>query len=333
MMLLSFKSKPILGADDVSAASSSASTDMVFSSPANTYNTVEGDRIFLKYTGGTDTNTLELCAARDLVDGQNTIIYGVDGATTTDVGNKDMSGRIYIGGDIDTNSRSRVVQSIEVDTSHLKGVKPSKVIMYIYRTTTATTGTAYCTLRRGTDDELITTMGSVSVSTLSTNAASPTTVTFTNTANDYVLTVGDKISLEFSGGNTTDHIGAMVITVINTKYDFVFSYVKRYNGVEYVDPEPLVNMVMEVYEGGYTQIIEPNTPPPPTPVADKAAVFFAGRNKNSGFFECIAVECRIYSKEITIPLATSLYENKYTISPLGSNEILIPFTFKPTGLV
>ncbi len=333
IMDIAFKTKVILGTFDVSTASSTSSYgDIIFSNPGNTYNTVEGDRIFFRYPSATSVNTIELCTGRDFVDGQDSIAFSVDAGTTTDIGNKDIAGRVYVGGDIDTNSRSRVVQSIELDTSGIKGLRITKAIMYLYRTTSATTGTAYCIVRRGVDDELVSTLGSVSVSTLSTNPSSPTTVTFTNTTNDYVMTVGDKVSLEFEGGNTTDHIGVLVVDIITTKYDFAFSYVRRYNGVEYVDPEPEVNIVMELYDGGYTYTPEANAPPAPTPVADKDLCFCAGRNKVSGFFEAIVVEARIYSKEITTALATNLYENKYTISPLGSNEILIPFTFKPSTI-
>ena len=211
----------------------------------------------------------------------------------------------------------------------LKGRAFTRIILYLYRTTTATSGTAYVNIRRGTDDQVMSTIGTVAVSTLGTDPQTPTPVVFENLSNTYVTSLNDKVSFEFSGGNTTNRVGVLVRDIVIQKYDFANSYIKRYNEVAYVDPEPQWNLVGQMLVGGYTYTPQPNAPPSPTAVADKDLIFCGGRNKASGFFEALLVESRIYSREITLDLASNLYTNKYTILPIGVNEVLIGFTFKP----
>jgi hypothetical protein len=182
-----------------------------------------------------------------------------------------------------------------------------------------------------TDDSIAATIGTVDASTLSTNPAAPTPAVFINLTNEYVTTVGDKISIEYEVGTTTHRVGVLVRDVTVNNFTVVRSWIKKFNGVTYVDAEPTMNLVGNMYIGGYTYTPEPNAPPEPTPVADKDLVFCAGRNKSSGFFEAIVAEARIYSKEITLALAGNLYDNKYTINAIGPNEVLLAFNFKPSG--
>ena len=67
-------------------------------------------------------------------------------------------------------------------------------------------------------------------------------------------------------------------------------------------------------------------------MADKDLIFCGGRNKASGFFEALLVESRIYTKEITLGPAANLYTNKYTVLPIGVNEVLMGFTWKPLNI-
>jgi hypothetical protein len=316
----------------ITAAGSDPYENVVFSNPSSSYITKDGDRIFLKYDNATLTNTVELNTGRDFVDQLDSILFVVDDGTTIDKGNKDMAGIVFIGGDLDTNSRSRVVQSIENPNSGLKGRAITKVIQYMYRTSSITSGTITCRVRRGTDDSIAATIGTADASILSTTASAPTPVVFTNLTNQYVTTLGDKISIEYDVGNTTNHVGVLVRDItLNNPFIVVNSWIKKYNGVSYVDPETKMNLVGNMYIGGYTYTPEPNAPPEPTPVADKDLVFCAGRNKASGFFEAIVSEARIYSKEITLDLAGNLFDNKYTINSIGPNEVLLAFNFKPSG--
>jgi len=57
------------------------------------------------------------------------------------------------------------------------------------------TGTATCTIRKGTDDSIATTMGTIDVTTISSNM---TLYNFTNNTNAYAIAVNDKILLEYS---------------------------------------------------------------------------------------------------------------------------------------
>lgn len=325
--------KAILGTKDVATIGTTGYSDVTFSNPAVSYMTVEGDRLYLLYEGATNaSNTIEINQGRDFVDELNSIAFYVEGNNTVDVGNKDMAGTIYIGGELDVNSRSRITQTIEHQNSEYKGLQITRAIIYMYRTTTNTTGTAYCYIRRGLDDEVMTPLGTINVASLSTSPVTPTPVSFTSQSSTYVLDVGDRISVEYDGGNTTDKVGVMVKNVAVTQTTAIYSYVRKYNGVNYSDAEPQYAMVGYYSIGGYTYTPEPNALPDPTPVADKDLTICAGRNKISGFFESIVAECRIYSKDITPAMSRNLYINKYTILPLGSNEVLIPFTFKPSSM-
>lgn len=333
LMDVNYMEKAVLGTIDVSTIGTTGYVDITFSNSAVKHLTQDGDRVFLEFIGATAENTIEINMGRDFVDGQDTIAFFVDSGSTYDIGNKDMAGTIFIGGELDTNSRSRITQSIEHQSSEFKGLRLTRVILYLFRTTSNTTGTGYVNIRRGIDDEIMTTLGSVNVSTLSTNPVNPTPITFTNLSSSYVLDVKDRISFEFEGGNTTDKVGVMVKNVLATQTTAIFSYVRKFNGLNYADAEPHFSMVGLYYEGGYTYTPEPNAIPDPTPVADKDFIICAGRNKISGFFEAIVAETRIYSKEITLTMAGNLYHNKYSILPLGRGEILMPWTFKPSGMI
>jgi hypothetical protein len=170
----------------------------------------------------------------------------------------------------------------------------------------------------------------VAVSSLSTTPSTPSLITFTDVDNTYILTTGDKISLEFNGGNATDRVGVLVRTV-TPNYDGSFSYIRKYNEADYDDAESLLDLVSTMYEGGYTYTPESGSIPDPTPVNDKDLIIMAGNNKKSGFFECLIMDFRIYAKEITLTMANNLYTNRYTIGDLEANEILMPLNFRAIG--
>jgi len=327
IMDVNYNTKVLLGSVDVTTLSSTPEyANTIFQNPGSGYNTIDGDRVFLKYEGGTLTDTVELNMGRDFVDQQNSIAFYVDNGSTYDIGYKDLAGTIYIGGDLDVNSRSRIAQSIENQSSLLKGKKITRVILFLYKTTAATSGIAYCTVRRGIDDQLIATLGTVFTSTLSTDPAAPTPVEFVDLSNDYVMDVGDKLCFEFSGGNTTNRVGVLVQ---QGSYDLTYSFIRKFNELNYNDAEQAYDMVATVYVGGYTYTPAPNLPPDATPTAIKDLAIAVGKNRFSGHFECVMSELRIYSKEITLTMADNLYSNRYTISNIGRDEVLLPFTLKP----
>jgi hypothetical protein len=58
------------------------------------------------------------------------------------------------------------------------------------------TGTAQVVIRKGTDDSIAATIGTVDVATIPTT---DTLITFTNTSNTYKIAEGDKLLLEHPG--------------------------------------------------------------------------------------------------------------------------------------
>lgn len=312
--------------------------DVEFTNFTHTYlmnsTTGSGDKVVYEYSGASSSNYIELNSNNDVLDSSNlsTITQTYDSGNYVDHSQRDLAGKMYTGGEPDLNSRTRVVQSIEHQNSRLKGKKITRVKVYLYRTTTNVSGTVTCNIMRGSDDSLVKSLGAgTSASTLSTNPASPSFVTFEDTTNNYPLTVGDKVSVQFTGGNATDAVGVLVRTV-DPNYDGSDSYIRKYDEVDYDDEEPTKDLCGTMEEGGFDFYPEPGSIPDPTPVADKDLILCAGNNKKSGFFECFLMEFRIYTKDITTDQADNLYNNRYSISPIGHGQILCPLSFRAITL-
>jgi hypothetical protein len=232
----------------------------------------------------------------------------------------------YEGGEPDLNSRTRVVQSIEHQNSLLKAKKITRVKAFLYRTTVGTSGTVYCNIRNSSDS-LIKTLDTVAVSSLNTTPGTPSEITFEDPTNNYPLNVGDKIGIEFNGGSTTDQLGVLVREV-TPNYDGSNSFIRKFDEVDYDDSEPVKDLCAVMDEGGFFFTPEPGSIPDPTPTNIKDLLYAAGNNAKSGFFETFLMEFRIYSKDITLTNASDLYNNRYSISPIGNGEILMPFSLK-----
>ena len=69
------------------------------------------------------------------------------------------------------------------------------------------TGTAQLVIRKGTDDSIAVTIGTIDVSTITTSDA---LYTFTNTSNTYSFNPGDSLLLEYTGGNSSNFISLKV---------------------------------------------------------------------------------------------------------------------------
>lgn len=309
-------------------------TDVVFENYTHTYlmnsATGSGDKVVFEYSGSSSSNYLEFNMNHDLVNTSNlaTIVQYYNG-NYVDQAQYDMAGEMYSGGEPDLNSRTRVAQSIEHQDSILKGKKITRVKQYLYRTNTSVSGTVYCNIRRGSDDALIKSLGAgFSVSSLSSTASNPTFVEFTDTTNNYPMGIDDKISIEFSGGNTTDQVGVLVRSLTPTNYDGSLSFIRKYNEVDWDDQEGTYDLCATMNEGGFLYTPDPGSILDPTPVNDKDLIYLAGNNKVSGFLECFLMEFRIYSKDITLDNADYLFDNRYSISAVGRGEILMPLTLK-----
>jgi hypothetical protein len=143
--------------------------------------------------------------------------------------------------------------------------------------------------------------------------------------------VGDKVSIEFSGGSTTDQLGVLVREV-TPNYDLSNSYVRKYDEVDYDDSESTKDLCAVMDEGGFFFTPDAGFIPDPTPTNIKDLLYCAGNNAKSGFFEAFLMEFRIYAKDITLSNADNLYNNRYSISNIGNGELLMPFSLKCSTL-
>ena len=84
-------------------------------------------------------------------------------------------------------------------------------------------------------------------------------------------------------------------------------------------------------EGGFLFTPEADEIPDPTPVNDKDLIIMGGNNKQSGFFDSFLSEFRIYTKTLTSDQLTNLHRNRFSITDLESNEILMPLNFRPSA--
>jgi hypothetical protein len=303
--------------------------DIVFENYTHNYlinsATGSGDKVIVEYSGSTVTDYLQLNTDRD-TGTLNSITQTYDSGNYVDNAQRHLAGHLYEGGEPDLVSRTRVAQSIEHQNSRLKGKKITRVKAFLIRTTTGTTGTAYCNVRNSSDS-LIKTLGTVAVSSLNTTAGTPSQITFTDVTNNYPLNVGDKITIEFNGGNTTDQLGVLVREVF-PNYDWTDSMIRKYDEVDYDDFELVKDLCATMDEGGFYFTPEPNSIPDPTPTNIKDLLYCAGNNAKSGFFETFLMEFRIYAKDITLDNADNLYNNRYSISAIGNGQLLMPFSLK-----
>lgn len=321
--------------DVSSIPANGAYNDVEFTNVTHNYFTnsgpLDGDKISFEYNGSdSGVNYLELNANKDIIDTLNTITQHYNGNYVDDA-QHDLAGKYYTGGEPDLTSRTRIAQSIEHQSSRLKGKKITRVTAYMYRINTSVTGNVYCNIRRGSDDALIKTLQFHPVSTFNANPAVPTTVVFTDTSNSYALGVGDKISIEYTGITSTDQIGILVRTV-TPDYDTVnninASYIRKYDEIDWDDELPTKDLCGIMEEGGFMYTPAAGEQPDPTPINDKDLIIMAGNNKLSGFTEALISEFRIYTKELTLTQANNLHSNRYSISSIQKGKILMPFTFR-----
>jgi|GEM_PF-6599469 len=217
-------------------------TQYVFENLTANYNIQNGDKICVEYSGNTVDTSNDINVFRSTLnpfDGQATcaIKFDTGGPPPTSYSAAD-TGRDYAwiieevtsatdsssppppppvityaimsGYDIPSetssnldDTRTRSGEVVKTATSLLKGKKPAYVELYLDKVG-APTGTATVTIRKGSDDSIAHTFGTIDVTTLTTTKAKYMFNTTLNTA--YTLTTGDKILVEFSGGTATDYI-------------------------------------------------------------------------------------------------------------------------------
>lgn len=315
--------------------------DVVFTNVVHNYyinqnNIGSGDKICFEYSGGNSTNYIECNVNKNGIDGLNTIAQVYQNGNYIDKGQNDLAGTYYEGGEPDLNSRTRVAQSIEHQNSRLKGKKITRIKVFLRRTTTSTTGTVYCNIRNSNGDLVKTLLYNGNpgfpASNLGTNVTVPAEVIFQDTTNNYPLDVGDKISIEYNGGSTANQVGVLIRSVTPTNYDTSYSYIRKYDEFDWDDVLTTYDLCAVMDEGGFFFTPDPFSIPDPTPTNIKDLLYCAGNNAKSGFFEAFLMEFRIYSKDITLAMADNLYNNRYSISAIGSGELLMPFSLRPVSL-
>src|SRR5690242_7314961 len=102
---------------------------------------------------------------------------------------------------------SRFGQEVLTSSSKLVGHIIGQVDVWVSRDGSPT-GTATVTIRKGSDDSIAYTVGSIDVTTIVKDGnfpSNPTTFGDASTStNTYALVAGDKILIEFSGGNSSN---------------------------------------------------------------------------------------------------------------------------------
>jgi hypothetical protein len=306
--------------------------DIIFENYSHNYlinsATGSGDKVIVEYSGSTVTDYLQLNTDRD-TGTLNSITQTYDSGNYVDNAQRHLAGHLYEGGEPDLVSRTRVAQSIHHQNSILKGKKITSVYAHLIKTGTAS-GTVYCNIRTSSD-ALIKTLGTFSVSSLSSTVSAPSFIEFTDVTNNYPMTVDDRICIEFTGGDSSNQVGVLVRNV-TPNYDGMNSYIRKFDEFTWDDAESTYDLCAAMYEGGFYFTPEPNSIPDPTPTNIKDLLYCAGNNAKSGFFETFLMEFRIYAKDITLTNADNLYNNRYSISPIGNGEILMPFSLKMSSL-
>jgi hypothetical protein len=102
----------------------------------------------------------------------------------------------------------RVGEVANKSGSILIGKVIGQVDVYLARSSTSTSGTIYCRIRKGSNDAIAAEIGHLDVSTIAQSGDLPTTPkTFgPNNANTYAMVLGDKISIEYNGGSSSNYI-------------------------------------------------------------------------------------------------------------------------------
>lgn len=313
-----------LGSKDVSLISNVDYEDLEFLNVFQTLQIDVNDRICVEYLGADASNYIELRINKDVFQTTNTIGGTYSSPSNTDNAQIDISGKLYIGGEPDVNSRIRVGQKIAVDNqSILDGEKLTKIGVWLINPD-AVLGNINCIVFRGSDDTPIVTIGSpVAASTIGTEYEY---VEFENVNNGYVLNVNDKVCIVFEGGSTSQRIGVHVRE--NTNYDTDKSHVVRFNGQEY-DDMLTWDLVATMWTGGDTFQPPPFAQPDPTPTNNKALLYCAGNNLLSGFARVLQREFMLYTKEITTQMALNKYTNRFSITSRSPSEVLTAGLFRP----
>jgi hypothetical protein len=102
----------------------------------------------------------------------------------------------------DDNVRIRRGIARDTSSSILDTLKIKKAIFSLAKSGSPT-GTLTVCIRKGSDDTIAVTLGTLDVSTLTTTK---TAYSFTNINNTYAMTVDDKVSIEYANGTSSNYV-------------------------------------------------------------------------------------------------------------------------------
>jgi hypothetical protein len=306
--------KAVLGTYDANSVGTSLS-DATFTNNNNNVKVAVGDYVSIEIDTCDASNYIELSISNVAYDGVNSLLGKMESGVIGDLA-FDLSGKFYIGGQIDNTSRPRVSQYIDTQDSIFLTVPNNRVTIFEATLVAvgAPTGLIYINIRRGFDDALIFSLGSISAGGITT-ALTGTKIHIENFNNTYILSAKDKISIEYEGGSPINKIGVQIKT--NTNYDGANSYVARYNGIEY-DYLSSSDLVAKMQVGGDTYQPDPNAPPPVLPQNPTDLYILSGINKKqSSFMRCIFGMYLFFN---TILTDQELINFNYTRIDTGNNS-------------
>jgi len=208
-----------------------------FTNTANTYALGQGDRILIEYNGGDSSNYLRVDEQnQNVIDGSLTISvrYKTSGGYST-YSSKEWCGNLWTGsGSTGTGGTGgagaglTVLYQVAKDTSQVAFVgstggnwlrasekivntssklynKVIKQVDVYLSKVGSPSGTAQLVIR-DSNNNIRVTMGTVSVSTIVSSNNDLTLYTFQNTNNTYALNPGDKVSFEYTSGDSSNYI-------------------------------------------------------------------------------------------------------------------------------
>lgn len=252
-----------IGTFDANSISTALFEDVPFTNVGNDYYIAAGDYICFELSTCTTTQYIEFAINKDVSANATLVQYSSN--VTSDVVQYDLSGNFYVGGQIDTTSRTRVGQYINTQDSLFMTTDNNKITYMeipMYRKGSPT-GTVYFNLLDD-NDVAVKTLGQIAASSLSNVVNSPTIVPITDLTNTYILSAKNIITVEYEGGDSANQVGVHTKT---STYDGTNSYITRYNGIEY-DYNTALKLVALIKTGGDTYTPDPFDLPPNMPQSD-----------------------------------------------------------------
>jgi Concanavalin A-like lectin/glucanases superfamily len=226
--------------------------------PDGGYAIQSGDRIMWELSGGTSSGSAYVQIARTHTTSRIPNVHmqtSTDGSTWTPTspGTDDVIGQVIVGG-VTTPTvdpyytlgfgNERVLQKVTSTTASAGNIynqKITQVKVWLKRVGTPT-GFITCGIRNAAGS-LVSTINTFDSASVSNSAF--TQYTFTNLTNAYTMALNDRISLEFTGGNSSNHIQINA----NLLDSYPYGALQLFDGSIYSD-RPVHDLAGFMYSGG-----------------------------------------------------------------------------------